>query len=71
MVYATSNLAIQMCADLLIFGEQDFADGGGAHPWLCIQRKDGAVWVYDPDEETHFCTELLNRTIHYHFSDSQ
>lgn len=33
--------------DLFPFGEQDYAEGGGAHPWLCVRGRDGAVVGYD------------------------
>lgn len=34
-------------ADLLVFGECNYADGGGARPWLAIRRADGAVCSLD------------------------
>jgi hypothetical protein len=30
-------------SELLVFGEQDFAEGGGARPWLCVRECEGAV----------------------------
>jgi hypothetical protein len=38
-------------SDLLVFGEQDFAEGGGARPWLCIRKPDGSVSGFDPERE--------------------
>ena len=35
--------------DLLIFGLQDFADGGGAQPWLCLRKADGWICGFDAD----------------------
>jgi hypothetical protein len=37
--------------DLLIFGDYDCAEGGGAHPWLGIRKTDGAVYGLDPERE--------------------
>lgn len=34
-------------ADLLLFGECDYADGGGARPWLAIRRSGGGVCALD------------------------
>jgi hypothetical protein len=36
-------------SDLLVFGEQDFAEGGGARPWLCVSKRDAAVFGFDPE----------------------
>lgn len=33
--------------DLLIFGEYDYAEGGGANPFLGVRRTDGAVYGLD------------------------
>src|SRR5262245_40516622 len=38
-------------SDLLIFGEYDYAEGGGANPWLGIRKTDGAVFGLDPERE--------------------
>lgn len=38
-------------SDLLAFGEQDFAEGGGARPWLCVRQRDGSVCGFDPERE--------------------
>ncbi len=35
--------------DLLIFGRQDFAEGGGAQPWLCLRTTDGWICGFDGD----------------------
>ena len=37
--------------ELLVFGEQDFAEGGGAHPWLCARMPDGWICGFDPDND--------------------
>jgi SUKH-4 immunity protein len=36
-------------SDLLVFGEQDFAEGGGAFTWLCVRKRDGSVVGFDPE----------------------
>jgi hypothetical protein len=38
-------------SELLVFGERDFADGGGARPWLCVRERDGSVYGFDPERE--------------------
>jgi hypothetical protein len=40
-----------LASHLLVFGEQDFAEGGGARPWLCVRKSDGWVYGFDPDRE--------------------
>jgi hypothetical protein len=37
--------------ELLIFGEYDYAEGGGAHPFLGIRRSDGAVFGLDVERD--------------------
>jgi hypothetical protein len=37
--------------DLLVFGEYEFAEGGGARPWLCVCKLDGSVYGFDPERE--------------------
>lgn len=41
----------------LVFGEYGFADGGGASPWIAVQRDDGSVWGLDIERtpETKVC----------------
>ncbi|MFO0964955.1 MAG: SUKH-4 family immunity protein [Gemmataceae bacterium] len=39
-------------SDLLVFGERDYAEGGGACPWLCLSRTDGAVYLFDPESDS-------------------
>jgi hypothetical protein len=51
----------EMKSDLLIFGQQDFAEGGGARPWLCVRKRDGWVYGFDPDEDKPLF--LLNSSI--------
>src|SRR5579883_164537 len=38
-------------SELLVFGEQDFAEGGGARPWLCVREGDGSVYGFDAERE--------------------
>jgi hypothetical protein len=38
-------------SELLVFGEQDFAKGGGASAWLCVRECDGSVNGFDPERE--------------------
>jgi hypothetical protein len=48
-------------SELLVFGEQDFAEGGGARPWLCVRERGGSVYGFDPEpEEPMF---LLNSSV--------
>jgi hypothetical protein len=37
--------------DLLVFGEQDFGEGGGAHPWLCVHQRHRRVYGFDIERE--------------------
>jgi hypothetical protein len=46
---------------LLVFGEQDFAEGGGARPWLCVRERDGSVYGFDPEREQPMF--LLNSSV--------
>jgi hypothetical protein len=48
-------------SELLVFGEQDFAEGGGAHPWLCVRERDGSVYGWDPEREDPMF--LLNSSV--------
>jgi SUKH-4 immunity protein len=48
-------------SDLLLFGEQDFAEGGGACPWLCVRKRDGSVYGFDPERDKPMF--LLNTSI--------
>lgn len=38
-------------SDLLVFGEHDYAEGGGARALLCIRERDGAVLGLDLERE--------------------
>jgi hypothetical protein len=38
-------------SDLQVFGEQNFAEGGGASLWLCVRGRDGSVYGFDPERE--------------------
>ena len=47
--------------ELLIFGKYDYAEGGGAAPWLCIRKIDGAVVGLDLERENSIF--LLNSSL--------
>jgi hypothetical protein len=47
--------------ELLVFGTCDYANGGGAKPWLCIRKSDGVVVGFDGERENPVFT--LNTTI--------
>lgn len=47
--------------NLLIFGEYDYAEGGGAHPWLGIHQANGFVYGLDPKRAVPMF--LLNSSI--------
>jgi hypothetical protein len=38
-------------SDFLIFGKQDYAEGGGAVAWLVICKSDGTIHGLDPERE--------------------
>jgi hypothetical protein len=40
-----------LASDLLVFGLQDFAQGGGAQPLLCVRKIDGWICGFDPDDD--------------------
>ena len=46
---------------LLVFGEQDYAEGGGSRSWLCVRERDGAVYGFDPGLEEPLV--LLNSSV--------
>src|SRR5262245_24053838 len=48
-------------SELLVFGKQDFAEGGGARPWLCVRQRDGSVYGFDPEREQPMF--LLNSSV--------
>src|SRR5262245_15661854 len=50
--------------DLLIFGDYDFAEGGGANPFLGIHRVDGRVLGLDVERNGE-ATFLINSSIHH------
>lgn len=58
----TFDSAEKKWLDLLIFGDYDYAEGGGAHPFLGIRKTDGAVYGLDVERagEAMF---LLNSSI--------
>ena len=46
---------------LLVFGERDYAEGGGSRSWLCVRERDGAVYGFDPELEEPLL--LLNSSV--------
>ena len=36
---------------LLLFGEYDYSEGGGARPFLCIRESDGAIYGLDVERD--------------------
>ncbi len=36
---------------LLIFAEQNYAEGGGSRPWLCVDEDSGEVYGFDPERD--------------------
>jgi hypothetical protein len=48
-------------SDLLVFGQSDYSEGGGASPWIAIRRNDGAVCGLDVEREV--ATFLFNSSI--------
>lgn len=49
-------------ASLFLFGEQDFAEGGGAQPFVGIDRDTGQVWGLDVERESS-CLFLYNSDV--------
>src|SRR6476659_4557945 len=47
--------------ELLVFGRQDFAEGGGASPCLCVRERAGSVYGFDPEREEPLF--LLNSSV--------
>jgi hypothetical protein len=47
---------------MLIFGEQDIAEGGGASPFLCVHAQTGQVFGLDVEREQS-AAFLLNSTV--------
>ena|SRR6516162_138178 len=45
----------------IVFGLQDFAEGGGAQTWLCVFGLDGSVKGLDPDRDEPIF--LLNSSV--------
>jgi hypothetical protein len=41
----------------LVFGSYDYAEGGGASPWIAVRQQDGVVWALDIEraDETMTC----------------
>ena len=55
-----ANAGTATC-ELLVFGEQDYAEGGGSRSWLCVRKRDGAVYRFDPEFEEPLL--LLNSSV--------
>ncbi len=54
-------------ADLLVFGRYNYAEGGGASPWIAIRRSNGRVCGLDVEREDpifefNSCLERFIRT---------
>jgi len=49
-------------SELLVFGDYDYAEGGGAHPWLCVHQRHGTIHEFDPELEER-PVSLLNSSI--------
>lgn len=47
---------------LVVFGEENHVEGGGARPWLCIHKGTGAV--HGLDRERKHAVYILNSSIH-------
>jgi hypothetical protein len=48
--------------DLFLFGDQDYADGGGARPFLAVHRHTGEIVGFDVERESSQIY-LLNSTV--------
>jgi hypothetical protein len=48
-------------SELVAFGEYDYAEGGGANPWLCVRMRDGSVCGFDGESERPIF--LLNSSV--------
>jgi hypothetical protein len=42
---------VEQVSDLVAFGEQDYAEGGGARPWLVVLPSDGKVFAVDAESD--------------------
>ena len=38
-------------SDCLVFGSYDYAEGGGASPWIAVRESDGAILALDIERE--------------------
>jgi hypothetical protein len=47
--------------DLYIFGEEDFSEGGGANPGICVNKHSGKIYGFDPEREE--CVYFINSDI--------
>ncbi len=50
-------------SDLLIFGEYDYAEGGGARPWIAVRASDGAACGLDVEQADERAVFLFNSSI--------
>jgi hypothetical protein len=48
-------------SDFIVFGDYDYAEAGGAGPWLVVRRSDGKV--FDVDLEREVSAFLLNSSL--------
>jgi hypothetical protein len=42
---------VEQVSDLVAFGERDYAEGGGATPWLVVRPSDGNVFAVDAESD--------------------
>ena len=48
-------------SDMVAFGERDYAEGGGATPWLVVRPSDGNVFAVDAESDVPL--RLLNSSL--------
>lgn len=52
---------VEQVSDLIAFGERDYAEGGGATPWLVVRLSDGNVFALDAESDMPL--RLLNSSL--------
>src|SRR5712671_5356800 len=52
---------IERVSDFIVFGEEDYSEGGGAHPLLVVRQSDGKV--FGVDVEAYEPLFLLNSSL--------
>jgi hypothetical protein len=53
---------VEHASGFIVFGERDYAEGGGASNWLVVRRSDGNVYGMDAEREVPLF--LLNSSLH-------